>query len=152
MNADRCMFSIVCDDVRHEASGKLSYIGVYRDTILVSRFPAILPKLYFVLTVRTVADKPFKALVFKVLADDAELLRADVDIAQMLLDPDAGTDHWLSATVICGMQGAQFQKPTSLKLRAETELGELQGGIIDVRVLSERDLAQLKSVEAAVPN
>ena len=152
MNADRFMFSIVCDDVRHEASGKLSYIGVYRDTILVPSFPAILPKLYFVLTVRTIAEKPFKALTFKVLADDAELLRADVDTAQVRGDSEAGTDHWLSATMICGMQGAQFQKPTILKLRAETELGELQGGTIDVRVLSERDRAQLKNVDAAVPN
>ena len=152
MNADRFMFSIVCDDVRHEASGKLSYIGVYRDTLLVPSFPAVLPKLYFVLTVRTMADKPFKALTFKVLADDNELLRAEVDIGQLRVDSEVGADHWLSATMICGMQGAQFQKPTSLRLRAETELGELQGGTIDVRLLSQKDIAQLKSAEAAVPN
>jgi hypothetical protein len=38
-------YSILCDDVRPEIGGKQSLMGVYGNTIIVSRLPTLLPKL-----------------------------------------------------------------------------------------------------------
>ena len=36
---------IYCDEIRHESNGKLLYIGVYSEVLVVKAFPTILPKL-----------------------------------------------------------------------------------------------------------
>ncbi len=41
---------IVCDDVRREASGKYTIIGVYSKIIIVRSFPAQLPQITFQIT------------------------------------------------------------------------------------------------------
>ena len=43
-------YTIFCDDVRQEAGGKTSYMGVYKGKLLVnSTLPASLPKFFFVI-------------------------------------------------------------------------------------------------------
>jgi len=41
------VFSIICDDIRHEQYNKLPLIGTYTDGIIVSGLPISLPKLCF---------------------------------------------------------------------------------------------------------
>lgn len=54
--------ALVCDDVRHESSGKEILIGVYGSTILVPRFPAsISPRLW-------IQARPLKAGETKIFA------------------------------------------------------------------------------------
>lgn len=36
-----CLF---CDDIRDEVSGKVSYMGVYTDDLVISKMPTIIPK------------------------------------------------------------------------------------------------------------
>lgn len=40
-------YTIICDDVRREDNGKLLFVGVYLDKMLVSQFPIELPTLCF---------------------------------------------------------------------------------------------------------
>lgn len=42
---------ILCDDVREEVGNKFSLIGVYAAEVHLAKFPAILPKLNFVLLI-----------------------------------------------------------------------------------------------------
>ena len=37
-----------CDDVRHEVTGKMVYVGVYSDSLIASEYPVLLPKMVVV--------------------------------------------------------------------------------------------------------
>ena len=47
-------YAIICDDIREEIRGKLSFIGIYGSNILVSKIPFVLPKLCFAISYRDV--------------------------------------------------------------------------------------------------
>ena len=61
----RFAYSTICDDVRHEVNGKMSYMGVYQGNMLCQAFPMQLPKLCVGITVVTPIDSPFESLNFK---------------------------------------------------------------------------------------
>ena len=43
-------YTIFCDDVRLEASGKTSYMGIYRGKLILNApLPALLPKFFLVI-------------------------------------------------------------------------------------------------------
>ena len=41
--------TIICDDIRQEIGNKLSFIGIYGPTLLVTKIPYVFPKLCFVI-------------------------------------------------------------------------------------------------------
>lgn len=43
----RCLFTLVCDDVRREDTGKLLFVGVYLPDILVPHVPFVFPQIVF---------------------------------------------------------------------------------------------------------
>ena len=43
----KLMYTLVCDDIRHEKGRKVSLMGLYSNTILVAQFPYIFPRLAF---------------------------------------------------------------------------------------------------------
>jgi hypothetical protein len=46
-------FTIFCDDIRHEVSGKATFVGAYADTMYINgQLPAILPKLAIMIVYR----------------------------------------------------------------------------------------------------
>lgn len=49
-------YCIFCDDVRPEASGKVSFMGVYADEVVCPAFPARLPKFVFVVSMSEPSD------------------------------------------------------------------------------------------------
>jgi hypothetical protein len=64
MHVSRFAHAIFCDDIRREAQGKVSLIGVI-DTgklIIHGDFPVTLPKLCVYLTVNTPIEQPFNTL------------------------------------------------------------------------------------------
>jgi len=42
------VYTIFCDDVRHETNNKKSFIGVYDQTLIVKQFPTLVPKFFIV--------------------------------------------------------------------------------------------------------
>lgn len=64
--AAEAVFAIACEDVRQEASGRLSLMGVFGPTIQVEELPIILPALCAVLTVRNPAE-PLRQVAITVL-------------------------------------------------------------------------------------
>lgn len=61
---DRSAFALYCDDIREEANGKSSLMGVHEGNLVVESLPARLSKLCVVIFARFTPDKPVKT--FKV--------------------------------------------------------------------------------------
>lgn len=98
----RFAYSTICDDVRQEVNGKMSYMGVYQGNMLCQGFPLQLPKLCVGITVVTPIERPFELLNFKG-SFDGELL------FEMLLDKDQ---------IDMAMEGAIAFRPADAKFRS----------------------------------
>jgi hypothetical protein len=60
---DRYGYSIFCDDIRNEVSGKLSFIGCYNSVMFVpDSFPFVLPKFCVHLHILSPATRPFELI------------------------------------------------------------------------------------------
>lgn len=56
----RYTYSIICEDVRQELSGKSSLMGVFPGVMFFPRFPAMIQGMCILINVVTPADQPFK--------------------------------------------------------------------------------------------
>ena len=64
-------FGVLCEDVRREDNGKLFFLGVFGESVLVSGFPA---SLTFANPVWFALDEPFDGFVWsQVLLDDTKI-------------------------------------------------------------------------------
>lgn len=147
----RCLFTIVCDDVRPEVGNKISMMGIYDQALIVGHFPVVIPKLCFVMKARTPADEPFQSLSFVVRRDGEALILAEMDIAQlentrevpMIVAPDQDdpdqTDKVRQVTAIMSLAPFALEKPCRLWFRAITESGELQGGSLAIGLAPDQE-------------
>jgi hypothetical protein len=135
------MWTIVCDDVRREVGGKLSYMGIYSGSVVVPGFPAKLAKLCFVLSLRVDATEPPKKVVFRVMRDDSVLVAGDLSPeqlatvqAQMIATAgDAAFEQpHFTFTMVCEIAPFELSEPCKLKMRADTDRGEVRGGTLPV--------------------
>lgn len=121
---------VFCDDIRHEIGGKLSYIGVYGERLIVSTLPATLPKLCLALKVVTPASQPFRQLSLEVLRDDeviaqwpldeAPLAEASEAVVETLVD-DASHERAQSVNAMFVFSPFHIKGPCMLQVCAETE-------------------------------
>jgi len=80
----RQISTIFCDDIRQEAGGKLSLMGVYSGVMFVPDFPIILPKLCISITAVTPSKNPFKKISFKIFKADDVLAENEIDANQLI--------------------------------------------------------------------
>ncbi|AVH38046.1 hypothetical protein AL532_17710 [Pseudomonas monteilii] len=81
----RYAHTMFCDDVRHEAGGKVSFMGVYSGNLTASSIPGLLPKLCIAITLYTDLGNPFREISIKGLFGGQEVFSMDLnenDIAQ----------------------------------------------------------------------
>lgn len=64
---------ILCDDVRQEASGKTTIIGIYGVDVIVHRTPLVLPQLC-IITKWDISNGIFKEIVFRLEQPDGSQL------------------------------------------------------------------------------
>ncbi|VAX00378.1 hypothetical protein MNBD_GAMMA20-459 [hydrothermal vent metagenome] len=127
--------TIFCDDIRHEVSGKVSYIGVYSSELIVPSLPVILPKLCLSVKVVTPADRPLGALTMRVFKNEEVLQEIGIDEEQLnaaseLSDGMAEKEkkeRVLSAQFMLVFSPIQFEERCVLRVRVQTEDEELQG-------------------------
>jgi hypothetical protein len=131
---DRQIHTVFCDDIRHELGGKLSYMGVYSGMLFVPTFPATLPKLCLAMNVLTPADRPFAKLTVRLLKDEEVLFEGTLDDAQLSAAVDLPTDdammakdRILAVPSIIVFSPFVLEGPCTVRVRAETEEGELRG-------------------------
>jgi len=75
--------TLFCDDIRQEVGGKLTYVGAYAGSLLVSSFPAVLPKFCVAVSVVAQSLEPGSGLVLRILRDDTVLAERSFDAAAL---------------------------------------------------------------------
>jgi hypothetical protein len=138
----RFLFTVVCDDVRQEVGNKMSMMGVYENSIILDAFPALVPRLCFVMKARTPANQPFERLKFIVRRDDEVIIEAELSETQLAAmatqensraDDGPVTDPAERAVLVSAVMVVSpmaFEKPCRLRIRAITESEELRGGTL----------------------
>lgn len=144
----RGAFTIYCDDVRQELSGKSTMVGVYGNEMYVAEFPAVLPTFSIVTSVWTVQSRPFQKLIFRVLLDDTVLSEEVLDIEQaQKLWNEAVNQETLKPNPLARQlisRVARFspfvlEKEAALRVRVETEDGELRTSGLGIRLPPSQD-------------
>ncbi len=131
----RHLETLFCDDIRHEVGGKLSFIGVYSGGLFVPSFPVTLPKLCLSVKVVTPADEPLRSLNLRVLKDEETLQEIRLDEEQLADASDSAEDmteeqrkeRVQMAQFLLVFSPIQFDGPCILRVRVQTEDGELRG-------------------------
>lgn len=136
-NADRNLTAIFCDDIRHEIGNKMSFMGCYQSELNVANAPVALPKLCVFVSATTPQNKPFKLLTLRIVQDkDIELARLEIPPEQLqqgaqIVDPTATRKNLSTAIVFSPFL---IEKPTSIRLLAITEEGEIVGPRLLIKV------------------
>ena len=135
-------YTIFCDDIRHEVTGKTTLVGVYNNQMIVTgSLPVALPQICAAITLRLLQpEKPIKATVKIFRSDEPEPLfvfEADIEPVETQLIP-APSPHlepnsitFMQMGITAQLQGLVINEPCALKVRAfigddEVRLGSLQ--------------------------
>lgn len=141
-NDRRFLTAIFCDDIRQEVGSKLSFMGCYHGELIVPMSPVALPKLCLYATIWTPKDMPFKSLMLRVVQDDdKELARLEIpeeSLAEISLILDETATRKSISTAIVFSPFA-IEKPTSLRLMATTEEGEIIGPRLLIKVVAAQE-------------
>ena len=116
--------TLFCDDIRHEVGGKLTFIGVYSGVLFVPAFPLTLSKLCLSVRIVLPADTSFRVLRLSVIRDDEVLQEIALDeepSEAQRKEPIQVTQFMLVFSPI------RFDHPCTLRVRVQTEDGELHG-------------------------
>lgn len=131
MSERRFMHSVMCDDIRQEIGGKISYMGIYGANILLPQFPFMLPKLCFVMNVSfPPGEDPPNSIKFRLYRDEEllaeQFLRNDVDLTAV---QDRSSKRAVISAIF-QMFPLMIPGPGMFKARAacEDEEEELKGG------------------------
>jgi hypothetical protein len=140
---ERFATTLFCDDVRQEVGNKVSLMGCYGHELFVEKFPIALPKLCGHVRVVTPIERPFLTVRFKAFVGE-DLLPQTIDVPKSLLDKlFAEMPRNLDATMLQVGAILSFVPffapgPTSLRIMAETEEGELLAGRLWIKTLESK--------------
>lgn len=151
---DRILTAIFCDDIRHEVGNKMSFMGCYQRELFVPAVPTELSKLCIFATALTPIARPFKSLIFRVVSDESvELARLDISAEAFASLPDVQDETATRKQVSTALIFSPFiiEKPTSLRLMADTEEGEIIGPRLLIKVMPEMVAFQGEPVAPELP-
>lgn len=142
--AGRQVTAIFCDDIRNEVGNKLSFMGCYQSELFVPTVPIGLSKFCIYASAWTLKDNPFKSLIFRVMQDDDTVLaRMEVppqDLAELSkLNDETATRLNVNTAIV--FSPFMIEKPTMLRIIAETENGDIVGPRILIKLAPEEVLA-----------
>jgi hypothetical protein len=132
--------TLFCDDIRREVGGKLSFVGVYSGGLFVPAFPVTLPKLCLSVKIVTPAHEPLQALNLRVLRDEETLQEIALNEEQLADASDSAEEmteeqrkeRVQMAQFMLVFSPIQFDGPCTLRVRVQTEDGELRGMALKV--------------------
>lgn len=141
-------WSLFCDDVRAEVTGKQILIGVYGTHLFVQKFPHEMSRLVVFTRLMGDAGDPLKSLALKIYRDAAVIAElrlenvADIkdpgplpfDREQVIFPPGESDARRFSfgGVVEIGRKELLFERPTSLWVRFNTERGFVRAGSLRV--------------------
>lgn len=141
-NTDRFLTATFCDDIRQEVGDKISLMGCYQGELVVPIMPIALPKLCVFVSMITPKEKPFKSLTLRIVqGDDKELARLEIPEAGlaegMQIQDETATRNSISTAIV--FSPFAIENPTSLRLLATTEEGEIIGPRLLIKVITTQE-------------
>jgi len=150
---------IYCDDIRTEIANKISLIGIYGGDMIVSSFPAVLPKLCIVITAVTDASDPFRKLSVKITKGEKDEARADlfstgdVDVsAQSPKDIVGDGGRLQQAQIHVVLSPFQIDSPMIIRVAVETERETLRGRALSILPQPPQAISDIDTPRATQPS
>jgi len=137
-NAVLYAHALFCDDIRHEISGKVTYVGAYGPDMCVSRFPVVLPQLCAAVFVVMPWDTDVRHISIQALLDGEALGVMDADIAAMPRPDPKGHDvvspegKRLVAAATLNLRFLEIKKPGRLSVQVCADGETLQAGSLAI--------------------
>jgi hypothetical protein len=146
-----------CDDIRHEVTGKMTFVGVYNGQMIIgSELPAMIPQICANIELKLERNtEPFNVKIEVQKSDNSEPLfsfEADFDPAQadavipLPLEDESDAFRYVKLGINAPMQGIVITEPCTLKVRAYIRGDEIRLGALQVFV------APLEHIEAQSSN
>ena len=138
ISVGRGAFAIFCDDVRLEAGGKLSFMGVYHGHLMIPLPHVVLPRLCAVIHLRTPAAEPFQELTFRLMRGEEVLVTHRVEKPVIPTMPSGTPDAAdgepsFSNTSVLHISPFEISADCVLLARVETESEILKAGGLVIR-------------------
>jgi hypothetical protein len=135
-------YTIFCDDIRHEITGKTTLVGVYNSQLIVTdSLPVTLPQICAAITLRLLPPEERVKPIIKIFRSDQEepifVCEADIEPVEPQLLPlrpphlELDSVTFMQMGITAHMQNLVISEPCALKVRAfigddEVRLGSLQ--------------------------
>tara|TARA_R110001592_G_scaffold294808_2_gene564653 strand:+ start:82 stop:495 length:414 start_codon:yes stop_codon:yes gene_type:complete len=117
MPGDRAIYSIICDDIRHEVGDKISLMGCYSGVMYVNAFPASLPKLGAYTRISTDYNDLIKSLSVRFYFGKKLLGQINGDLSE--IKPEKiGDKSTYQLAMVCGP--IKLEQPGELRVEIET--------------------------------
>lgn len=135
--------TIYCDDIREEVGEKLSYMGVYRATLIVDKLPVVLPKFCIVMSIKAPTTDPIRSMTVRVLRDkdplqeisfDEDKIRRFIEASNTWTDDERET-RIQSLSINTIFSPLRLESPCIIRIRAITEREELRGQSLRITTL-----------------
>ncbi|MBI3439005.1 MAG: hypothetical protein HY054_10255 [Proteobacteria bacterium] len=145
-------YTLFCDDVREEITGKYSLIGVYRqDLIIQGTLPAKLSKLCLVVNYVQPANAPKLPLTLKVFLPGVETpISIDVDLSQIpdqaIEDPE---NQQIKFQAVMALADLLLQEAGTIKVRVYRNDVEIKCGGIKVYAMQPEEISEAPTKPAA---
>jgi hypothetical protein len=139
-NSGRVVVATYCDDIRYELGGKYSLIGCYKQDLIVSKMPIVIPKLCISVTVVTPIDILLEKL--SVCARLGQDSLGELEVPENELEAVRGDmsekvrSGMKMAEVMCHLAFSPFfiTQESRLRVEAVTEAGVINGTGLQIRL------------------
>jgi hypothetical protein len=140
--------AIYCDDIRNEVGGKMSYMGVYNNDLLVASFPVSIPKFSVHATLTLPLGTVPESVRVYFMSGEETLTQVDVTRDQIVvpLNPDSDLlpdERKLALNFIFSFAPLLISKQTRLRLKATVDGSEYKGNSLKIRLPTESERASL---------
>lgn len=146
---------VFCDDIREEIGGKLTYVGVYRNALVISALaPVTLPQLCAAVSLRIEPPAGPLSVILRILRSDSDeaLFEAQVELEELIapLHPspfsDANSVPFFELFFPVRMPSLIIKQDCAIKVRAYIGDDEIRLGAI---LVSFAELADEDAITSA---
>lgn len=131
----RTLQTIFCDDIRHETSGKLTLVGVYSDSLVVSTLPATLPRLCLVARLLSPRNEALSAVKLRIFKGEALFQEL---VANEIAQPSRKTTDNTQVQIVqflVEFPSFEIATPCVLRVHAEVDGRDIYGAPLNIQVM-----------------
>lgn len=136
--------TIFCDDIRYEMGGKITYVGVYHQTLNIrGELPIFLPVLYFAINLMVPSEYPAKQIAIKILKQKKNSEKEEVilDLPPRDLELGGEPEKYQRTVIHLNISPLHIDGDFTLKVRAYFDGKENKLGVLHVTVRSDKSIS-----------